>query len=211
LTAELLFPSISEIPSSYVTWFAKRRRRHCKTAARVLALSRTHMEFWRLHPIKSGNTGCGNLDYLFPRISWCPQNCCMRSWVIAIILVCSAWASSFAHVHRISRRATDPPYAAALAAANRFLHAWQTEDHETGIVMLTDSAREHATPEQLQDFFSPGSQAAYEISRGKRVSAGTYEFPVVLFGSPLASIRPRVAKVILRRDGKNDWAVDRLP
>ena len=77
--------------------------------------------------------------------------------------------------------------------------------------MLSDSAREHATGEQLQEFFSPGPQAAYEISRGKRVSAGTYEFPVVLFGSSRDLTRPHLATVILRSDGKNDWAVDKLP
>jgi hypothetical protein len=135
----------------------------------------------------------------------------MQHKILAMVLLYSASTSCFAHVRRISpRHAIDPSYAAALAAANHFLHAWQTEDHEAGIVMLTDSAREHATTDQLQNFFSPGPQAAYEIARGKRVSTGAYSFPVVLFGgSSLAP--PRSCSIVVTRAGKNDWAIDKLP
>jgi hypothetical protein len=34
--------------------------------------------------------------------------------------------------------APDPDYVLALSAANHFLHAWQANDQETGILMLTD-------------------------------------------------------------------------
>lgn len=117
-------------------------------------------------------------------------------------------SSASAHPARLRSRPSDPSYAFALAAANRFLHAWQMEDHETGIVMLTDSARQQASTVILQEFFSPGPQAAYEIARGKRLRAGAYSFPVVLFA---ASLRPRVSKMIVVQMSQNDWAVDRLP
>lgn len=140
------------------------------------------------------------------------EDCGMKCWTIVFILLTSTCQSSFAHVHRIRpRRTTDPSYAAALAAANHFLTAWQAEDHETGIVMLTDSAREHATAEQLQEFFSPGPQAAYEISRGKRLNTARYEFPVVLFGASSTANHARTCTIVVRRGGRNEWAVDKLP
>src|SRR5438105_1068361 len=133
----------------------------------------------------------------------------MLGRIISLILLCS---TSFAHVHKLAHhRAADPSYSSALAAANRFLRAWQTEDHETGIMMLTDSARQHASPEQLQSFFSPGPSAAYEITHGKRISAATYSFPVALFGSSMTAMHPHVSKLVLTRSRKDDWLVDRLP
>ena len=77
--------------------------------------------------------------------------------------------------------------------------------------MLTDSARQHATPEQLQDFFSPGPQAAYEISRGRRLKTQRYAFPVVLFRAAEIAGRPRTSTIVITRDSKSDWEVDKLP
>jgi hypothetical protein len=135
----------------------------------------------------------------------------MKHWMVAIALWCSLWPLSFAHVRRPSRRASvDPLYRTALATVNRFLHAWQIEDHETGIVMLSDSARGHTTPEVLQSFFSPGANAAYEISRGKRVKADEYSFPVVLFASTPPA-HPRVRQILVSRDGHGDWSVNNIP
>jgi hypothetical protein len=85
------------------------------------------------------------------------------------------------------------------------------EDHETGIMMLTDSAREHVSPEQLQSFFSPGPQAAYEIAHGRRLRRGIYEFPVVLFRNSNATEHPEPCTMVVRREGKSDWVVDKLP
>src|SRR6266700_6527478 len=107
----------------------------------------------------------------------------MRLRVALFLLSCLVSSSSFARVSKSSSaHAIDPAYSLALAAANRFLHAWQTQDHETGIMMLTDSARQQTSPELLQSFFSPGPQAAYEIAHGRRTNSGEYVFPVVLFG-----------------------------
>jgi hypothetical protein len=77
-------------------------------------------------------------------------------------------------------------------------------------MMLTDSARQHASREQLQDFFSSGSEAAFEIQRGKRLDTAEYVFPVVLF-DPSSSPRPHVCKIVVVKAGKDDWVVDKLP
>ena len=113
-------------------------------------------------------------------------------------------------VRHSSRTALDPAYSSALAVANRFLHAWQDQDHEAGIMMLADSGRQHASPDSLQAFFSPGPDAAYEIAHGQRLKAGEYVFPLALFGSS-SDPHPRFCKLIVLRAGKGDWAVEKLP
>lgn len=142
----------------------------------------------------------------------------MRFSAVLLVLACFGSPASPARVHKNSSRASaknispaaDPAYAAALAAANRFLHAWQTEDHETGIMMLTDGAREQLSRERLQEFFSPGPDAAFEIQRGKHVN-GEYVFPVVLFGLSESDARAHAGSVVITKLGKDDWAVDKLP
>lgn len=133
----------------------------------------------------------------------------MRRVIISFLLLVSFCPQSFAHQHKKHSRTVDPLYGSALAAANRFLRAWQ--DQETGIMMLSDIARQNLSPDKLQNFFSPGPDAAYEIARGKRVNSAAYEFPVVLFGASAAPSRPRVCAVVVTRSGKNEWAVDKLP
>src|SRR5207253_6933488 len=80
---------------------------------------------------------------------------------------------------------SEPVYISALAAANRFLQAWQNQDHETGLLMLTDDAKQHSSEEHMEMFFSSSSSGgidgAYEIARGKKIKAGRYVFPVRLF------------------------------
>ena len=129
---------------------------------------------------------------------------------ITILLLSLTSTSQARNVHRAARTSLDPAYGSALAAANRFLHAWQNQDHETGIVMLADTARQHASPEALQSFFSPGPDAAYEITHGQRLKTDEYAFPLVLFGSSQSS-RPRYCKLIVLRAGKGDWSVEGLP
>jgi hypothetical protein len=140
----------------------------------------------------------------------------MRFRIVLILLSCLVPAASFARVPKSGSRLigsaySDSSYSSALAAANRFLHAWQTQDHETGIMMLTDSARQHASRERLQDFFSPGPEAAFEILRGKRLNSAEYVFPAVLFGFSKASARPHICRILVVQSGKDDWAVDKLP
>ncbi len=111
--------------------------------------------------------------------------------------------------------AADSDYVSALAAANRFLYAWQTQDHETGLLMLTDAAKHQTSEDRLQEFFSPGpgTQHAFEISQGKKLKAGRYTFPVALFGirEDQRWIHPRFSQIIVIRTGKDDWAIDKLP
>src|SRR5579872_767806 len=74
----------------------------------------------------------------------------------------------------------DRDYLPALAAADRFLHAWQVQDQEGGLLMLTDQAKKRSSEQRLDEFFSPGDLAAYQIGAGKKLKAGCYTFPVAL-------------------------------
>ncbi len=77
-------------------------------------------------------------------------------------------------------------------------------------MMLTDAARQQASADKLQEFFSPGDHAAYEIQHGRRVNDGEYVFPVVLFGTSQA-LQPHASRLVIMRSGKDEWAVNRLP
>jgi hypothetical protein len=107
----------------------------------------------------------------------------------------------------------DPAYISALAAANRFLQAWQNQDHETGLLMLTDGAKQHSSEDYLEGFFSSGFDTAYEIARGKKLEAGRYAFPITLFGSHSNASRQHRQKteIVVVRAGKDEWAIDKLP
>jgi hypothetical protein len=109
----------------------------------------------------------------------------------------------------------DREYVAALSSANRFLTAWQTQDHEAGIILLTDNAKHQVSEDSLQAFFAPGSeiQQGYEINRGKKLGAGRYVFPVALFevGPDHKWVHPRFAQIVVVNTGKDDWAIDKLP
>jgi hypothetical protein len=110
----------------------------------------------------------------------------------------------------------DADYISALATANRFLYAWQTQDQETGILMLTDQLKQHTPEERMEAFFTGlGAQHAFEVGRGKKLGPGRYSFPVALFSPAEAPGRkrthPAVSEVVVSRAGKNDWAIDKLP
>ncbi|PYX09822.1 MAG: hypothetical protein DMG88_05075 [Acidobacteria bacterium] len=126
------------------------------------------------------------------------------------ILLSSLVAAPLHARPRAFHRATDSNYISALAAANHFLHAWQNQDRETGIAMLTDTIKHQTSEDRLQSFFSSGSEAAYEIARGKRMKTGRYVFPITLF-DPRTTPRPRCSRIVIIRAGKDDWAVDQLP
>lgn len=113
-----------------------------------------------------------------------------------------------------SRRANsgvDSDYISALSTANRFLQAWQTHDQETGLLLLSDAAKRQTSAENLEHFFS-ANQAAYEITRGKRVKANRYCFAVVLFDIEASGrLHPHYGELVVFKTGKNDWAIDNLP
>ena len=104
----------------------------------------------------------------------------------------------------------DSEYVSALTTANRFLQAWQNHDQETGLLLLSDAAKQKTSADNLEDFFS-SRLPAYEITRGKRVGDG-YCFSVVLFdGGEGTHLRHSYSELVVRRAGRNDWAVDTLP
>ena len=109
--------------------------------------------------------------------------------------------------------ALDPGYVPALAAADRLLHAWQSADAESGMVLLTTHAKQSATTEVVERFFSDAGPSAYEIVHGKLLKPGRYEFPVVLLIGSAKNSRPRrrFSSIVVINTGNNDWAVDKLP
>jgi hypothetical protein len=134
-----------------------------------------------------------------------------------IILSLASWLSTSVaarNKHSSTLPAPDPEYASALAAANRFLQAWQNQDHETGLLMLTDIAKQNSSEDRLEIFFSSGHDAAYEIARGRKLKAGRYAFPVALFVSGAGttkSVRPQKSEIVVVHAGKDEWAIDKLP
>lgn len=109
--------------------------------------------------------------------------------------------------------ALNPEYVAALAAADRFLQAWQSSDTENGVALLTSRAKNVATADGLDRFFATPAPSAYEIGRGKLLKRGRYEFPVVLVVSARnkSRLRRHLSSVVMVNTGSNDWAVDKLP
>jgi hypothetical protein len=107
----------------------------------------------------------------------------------------------------------DSGYLSALAVADHFSQAWQSGDVENGMVLLSTHAKDSATANDVENFFSNPGPSAYEIDRGKLVRHGRYEFPVVLFTGSAKNAHPRrrFSNIVVVNTGKNDWAVDKLP
>ena len=114
-----------------------------------------------------------------------------------------------------SATSTDSDYVSALSAANRFLQSWQTQDHEAGLLLLTDSAKKVTSEDQLEKMLSPGDSIprGYQIAHGKKLSTGRYTFPVTLYEVtvPHKPLRIRNSQIIVVHTGKDDWAIDKLP
>jgi len=98
----------------------------------------------------------------------------------------------------------------ALAAANNFLHAWQTADLENGMVLLSDGIRHSQNPDQVELYFSRETERSFEIARGHG-HQGRYSFPLVLVSIRGARVARTASEIILVETGKNDWVVDKLP
>src|SRR6266478_6345031 len=120
----------------------------------------------------------------------------MRGRHLALLILAVLFAILFASAAARNRPApsiatgSDPGYVSALAAANRFLQAWQNQDHETGLLMLTDAAKQRSSEDRLEVFFTSGLDAAYEIARGRKMKDGRYSFPVTLFPSQKDTAKP---------------------
>ena len=129
--------------------------------------------------------------------------------VLLIVFISPSWAGS--HSHRAKQEnPTDPGYVLALAAADRFLHAWQIGDIENGMVQLSDRVRRSGNADKVEQFFSDAKDRAFEITRGNG-QPGRYHFPVVLIWTQGSRITRKVSELILIETGKNDWVVDKLP
>ena len=106
----------------------------------------------------------------------------------------------------------DSGYISALAAADRLLQAWQTGDVEHGMAMLTSHAKQSASSDQVEKFFSNAGSASYEIAGGKLLHRGRYEFPVALVDAGSSRhVRRHFSTIVVVNTGNNDWAVDKLP
>ncbi len=118
---------------------------------------------------------------------------------------------SAARIHPLS--VLNSEYVAALTAADHFLQAWQAGDSENGVALLTSHAKDTATTDAVDRFFSASAPVAYEIGLGKLLKRGRYEFPVVLVsGAPNSGrVRRRFSSIVIVNTGNNDWAVDKLP
>ena len=130
-------------------------------------------------------------------------------FLLTIFLTMPLWARSHPHPAR-QETPSDPGYVLALGAANHFLHAWQTGDVETGMVLLSNGLRHSQNSDTLEEFFSNATNRAFEITRG-RGHQGLYSFPVVLVTIRGDHVARKFSEIILVESGKNDWVVDKLP
>jgi hypothetical protein len=129
--------------------------------------------------------------------------------LLTVSLTMPAWARAHRHPAK-EENPNDPGYVLALAGANHFLHAWQTGDVETGMVLLSDGLRHTQSADKLEEFFSNATDRAFEITRGHG-HQGLYSFPVVLVTLRASRVVRKFSEIILVEAGKNDWVVDRLP
>ena len=80
------------------------------------------------------------------------------------------------------------------------------------MILLTTHAKQVASTDGVERFFSDSGPSAYEITRGKLLKADRYEFPVVLIiGGAKAQPRRRFSTIVVVNTGHNDWAIDKLP
>jgi len=108
--------------------------------------------------------------------------------------------------------AVDRDYISALNTADRFLHSWQAEDHEGGLLLLTDSAKQQTSPDRLEKYFSPEAMLrAYTIVKGTKLRQGRYRFAVSLIEQGVKMPAARNSWIIVVHTGKDDWAIDKLP
>jgi hypothetical protein len=129
--------------------------------------------------------------------------------ILLLLLPLPGWGAPHRHPAKPTPL-NDAGYVSALGTANRFLHAWQIGDLETGMVLLSDNVRRSHNAETLEELFSGGSDRAYEIGRGQG-HPGRYRFPVVLVTKSGSGLHRAFSEIILVTSGKNDWAVDKLP
>jgi hypothetical protein len=127
----------------------------------------------------------------------------------AILYSTPIWAATRTAPARTSSTGAD--YIRALAAADRFLQAWQSEDVETGTVLLSSHVKDKINRDELDRLFTNSAPGAYEIEHGKLLHRGCYEFPIVLLNGSPKKMQRHFSNIIMLNTGHNDWAVDKLP
>ena len=132
-------------------------------------------------------------------------------FLLTVFLMTPGWGRSKGHPAK-PENPSDPGYVFALAAANHFLHAWQTGDLESGMVLLSNGLRHSQNADQMEEFFSNANVKirSFEITRGTG-HEGRYSFPVVLVTVRKSHIARKFSEIVLIETGKNDWVVDKLP
>jgi hypothetical protein len=135
-----------------------------------------------------------------------------RTRFTAVLLLLATLAPSFA---RSKPPAVESDYVLALFTANDFLHAWQVQDREAGILLLTDRLKQRTSEDALMNFFSAATPCtqSFEIQRGKKLAPGRYRFPVSLFQktSSAKRMRSQTSSLVVVKTGRNEWSIDKLP
>jgi hypothetical protein len=137
-------------------------------------------------------------------------NSALYDWLPSLI-VCVLMLLSPVAAKTPPASALEVGYVSALAAADHFLQAWQSGDVESGMVLLSSHAKEKATTDAVDKFFSNPAPSGYEIGRGKLLKRGRYEFPVVLVIASKNRAHRRFSSIVMVDTGRNEWAVDKLP
>lgn len=102
-------------------------------------------------------------------------------------------------------------YLLALATADRFLGAWMNDEPDLAESML---GQPRDTPERdIETLLIRACPCAFELKHGKRIRAGVYEFPVVLYGPPAGNSRISVelSSIIISRTADDQWTVEKVP
>ena len=134
------------------------------------------------------------------------------SCLIAIALAFFLPPVASAKKHKAAIQPADSNYIAALATANRFLATWQDNDQAAAMPWITNRAKQQSTEEGVDKLFSGSSTRAFEISPGRLVRQGRYQFSIVLLqNDDSGHTRRRFTELIITNTGNNDWAVDKLP
>jgi hypothetical protein len=139
------------------------------------------------------------------------------AYCLAIASILSAIVPSILFAKSKVTAHVDSDYVLALGTANDFLRAWQTQDKEIGILLLTDRLKQRTSEDVLENFFScmVGKSQSFEIARGKKVAPGRYRFPVSLFQKPASPgarwLRPQTSSLVVVRTGGSEWSIDKLP
>ena len=114
--------------------------------------------------------------------------------------------------------ARDDAYIAALAVANEFCQAWKHRDEAAGRALLSLRLIRQHSDKRLSAAIvgvSNPHHAAYEISEGRKLAEGRYEFKLRLFfqytGLHGDRIESPLDRIVVARIDAEHWRVDQFP